>query len=108
MDGGEEERKYDCFARGKGVTLLRGEGGNLCGVELDAIVGAINQGGKITGIVRDTSGGGGGGRESRKLSEQGGGSGASLGHGQGLGTQGLSEVERLVREGIVHLATWCL
>ena len=108
MDGGEEERKYDCFARGKGVTFLRDEGGNLCRVELDAIAGAINQGGKKTGIVRDTSGGRGGRRQCRKLPEQGGGRGASLGHGQGLGTRGLSEVERLVWEGIVHLATWCL
>ena len=108
MDGGEEERKYDCFARGKGVAFHRGEGVNLCRVELDAIAGAVNQGGKKTGIVRDTSGGRGGGRQSRKLPEQGGRRGASLGHGQGLGTRGLSEVERLVWEGIVHLATRCL
>ena len=69
MDGGEEERKNDRFARGKGVAFLRGEGGNLCRVELDAIAGAINQGGKETGVVRDTSGGGGGRRQSRKLPE---------------------------------------
>ena len=69
MDGGEEEREYDCFARGKGVALLRGEAGNLCRVELDAIASAINQGRKETGIVRDTSGGRGGGRQSRKLPE---------------------------------------
>ena len=108
MDGGEEERKYDCLARGKGVTFLRGEGGNLCQVELDAIACAVNQGGKKTGIVRDTSVGRGGGRQSRKLPKQGGRRGASLGHGQGLGMRGLSEVERLVWEGIVHLATWYL
>ena len=69
MDGGEEEMEYDCFARGKGVALLRGEGGNLCRVKLDAIASAINQGRNETGIVRDTSGGGGGGRQSRKLPE---------------------------------------
>ena len=108
MDGGEEEREYDCLAKGEGVALLRGEGGNLCQVELDAIASAIDQGRKESGIVRDTSGGGGSGRQSRKLPEQGGGREASLGHGQGLGTRGLSEVERLVWEGIVHLATWCL
>ena len=69
MDGGEEERKYDCFARGEGVALLRGKGGNLCRVKLNAIASAINQGRKETGIVRDTSSGGGGGRQSRKLPE---------------------------------------
>ena len=69
MDGGEEEREYDRFARGEGVALLLGEGGNLRRVELDAIASAINHGRKETGIVRDTSGGGGGGRQSRKLPE---------------------------------------
>ena len=69
MDGGKEEREYDCFARGEGVALLRGEGGNLSRVELDAIASAINQGREEAGIVRDTSGGGGGGRQGRKLPE---------------------------------------
>ena len=40
MDSGEEEREYDCFARGEDVALLRGEGGNLCRVKLDAIASA--------------------------------------------------------------------
>ena len=108
MDGGEEEREYDRFARGEGVALLRREGENFCRVELDAIASAINQGRKESGIVRDTSGGGGGGRQSWKLPEQGAGTGASLGHGRGLGTRGLSEVKRSLWEGIVHLATWYL
>ena len=42
MDSREEEREYDCFARGEGVALLRGEGGDLCGVKLDAIASAVN------------------------------------------------------------------
>ena len=107
MNGREEEREYHCFAGGECVAFLRGEGGNLCRVELDAIASAINQGRQKSDIVRDTSRGRGGGRQSRKLPEQGGG-GASLGHGQDSGTRDLSAVERLVWEGIVHLAPWCL
>ena len=75
MDGGEEEREYDSFARGEGVALLRGEVGNLCRVKLDAIATAIHQGRMEIGIVRVSSGGGGGGRQGRKLPEQGGGGG---------------------------------
>ena len=37
-----------------------------------------------------------------------GGRGASQGHGPGLGMRGLSELEKSLWEGIVHLATWCL
>ena len=105
MDGRQEKREYDRFARGEGVALPRGEGGNLCGIKLDAIANAVNQSGQKAGIVRDASGGGEGGWQSRKLPEQGGGRGASLGHGPGLGTRGRSEVESLLWEGIVHLAT---
>ena len=42
MDGREEEREYDYFARGEDVALLRGVGGDLCGVKLDAIASAVN------------------------------------------------------------------
>ena len=98
----------DRFATGEGVALLLGEGGNLSRVELDAVASAINQGTEEPGIVGDTSSGRGGRWQSGTLPEQGGGSGASLGHGKGLGTRGLSGVEKLVWEAIVHLATWCL
>ena len=54
MDGGEEEREYDCFARGEGVALLRRERGDLCRVELDAIASAVYQSRKEPGILRDT------------------------------------------------------
>ena len=84
MDGGEEKREYDCFARGKGVALFWGEGGNLCWGKLDAVAGAVDQGGKKTGIVRDASGGGGGRRQSGKLPEQGGGEGGQPGTWPGL------------------------
>ena len=69
MDGGMEEREYNHFARGEGVPLLQGEGGNLCRVKLDAVASAINQCGKRPGIIGDSSRGAGGGLQSRKLPE---------------------------------------
>ena len=108
MDGRQVEQDYNRLARKERVAVLRREGGNLRGVDLNAIADAVNQCREKPSVIRDPSSGRGGRWKSREWPEQGGRRGASLGHGRGSETRRLSAVKNLVWEGIVHLATWCL
>ena len=106
VDSEEKEGEEDRFSWGEGLPLLGGKRGELLGREGHNATSTFMVAGEEAGTRVDVGfkggscvgprGGTKGRRETRRC------------HGWGSGTRSLSEAKKVVWEGIVHLATWCL
>ena len=106
VDGGGQEGEEYRFPWQERLALLRGKRGELLGHEGHDATSSSKVTGEEASTLVDVGfrggscigprGGTKGRRETRRC------------HGRGSGTRGLSEGKKVVWEGMVHLATWCL
>ena len=106
MDSGAQEGEADRFSWREGLALLGGKRGELLGREGHDATSFFKVAGEEASTRVDVSFRGGScvgprgctkeRRETRRC------------HGRGSETRSLSEGKKVVWEGIVHLATWCL
>ena len=105
VDSGAQEGEDDIFSRRVGLAFLGGKGGELLGREGHAATSSFEVAGEEAGTPGDV-----GFREDSCVGPRVGTKGRGETrrcHGRGSGTRSLSKAKKVVREGIVHLATCC-
>ena len=106
MDSGAQEGEEDRFSRRERLALLGGKRGELLGRKGHDATSSFEVTGEEASTWVDVRFRGGscvgprGGTKGRRKTRRC--------HGRGSGTRSLSEAKKVVWEGIVHLATWCL
>ena len=106
VDSAAQEGEEDRFSWREGLALLGGKRGELLGREGHDVMTSFEVAGEEANTRVDVGFRGGscvrprGGTKGRRESR-----GCD---GRGSGTRGRSEGKKVVSEGIVHLATWCL